>query len=50
MAYFKHILGLATLLWCMVLTASARDFVLVIDAGHGGNDTGAIGKTSKEKR
>ena len=49
MAYFKHILGLATLLWCMVLTASARDFVLVIDAGHGGNDTGAIGKTSKEK-
>lgn len=30
-------------------TASAKDFVVVIDAGHGGHDAGAVGKTSKEK-
>jgi len=28
---------------------SARDFVVVIDAGHGGKDYGAIGKYSNEK-
>ncbi len=28
---------------------SAKDFVVVIDAGHGGHDAGAVGKTSKEK-
>jgi N-acetylmuramoyl-L-alanine amidase len=27
----------------------AKDFVLVIDPGHGGRDSGAIGKISKEK-
>lgn len=30
-------------------TASAKDFVVVIDAGHGGHDAGAVGRTSKEK-
>lgn len=30
-------------------TASAKDFVVVIDAGHGGHDAGAVGKISKEK-
>ena len=30
-------------------SASAKDFVVVIDAGHGGHDAGAIGKISKEK-
>lgn len=30
-------------------TASAKDFVVVIDAGHGGHDAGAVCKTSKEK-
>ncbi len=29
--------------------ANAKDFVVVIDAGHGGHDPGALGKTSKEK-
>lgn len=29
--------------------AAGRDFVLVIDAGHGGHDPGAVGKISKEK-
>lgn len=27
----------------------AKDFVVVIDAGHGGHDPGAVGKISKEK-
>ena len=49
MTLMKHILGLAMLLWCVCLTTSARDFVVVIDAGHGGHDSGAVGKTSKEK-
>ncbi len=49
MRFFKHILGLALLLWCTCVTASAKDFVVVIDAGHGGHDPGAVGKTSKEK-
>lgn len=30
-------------------TAWAKDFVVVIDAGHGGHDPGAVGKISKEK-
>lgn len=30
-------------------SAWAKDFVLVIDAGHGGHDPGAIGRISKEK-
>ena len=29
--------------------AAAKEFVVVIDAGHGGNDPGAIGKISREK-
>lgn len=49
MASFKHILGLAWLLCCFSLTVGAKDFVVVIDAGHGGHDAGAAGKTAKEK-
>lgn len=29
--------------------AEAKDFVVVIDAGHGGHDPGAVGKSAKEK-
>lgn len=30
-------------------SAGAKDFIVVIDAGHGGHDPGALGKFSKEK-
>ncbi|MDR0940249.1 MAG: N-acetylmuramoyl-L-alanine amidase [Mediterranea sp.] len=30
-------------------SARAKEFVVVIDAGHGGNDPGAVGRISKEK-
>ena len=30
-------------------SAEAKDFVVVIDPGHGGHDPGAVGKISKEK-
>lgn len=32
-----------------VLAADNKQFVLVIDAGHGGKDPGAVGKTAREK-
>lgn len=32
-----------------ILSAWGKDFVVVIDAGHGGHDPGAVGKISKEK-
>lgn len=40
--------GLLTSPFCTG-SAEAKDFVVVIDAGHGGHDPGAIGKISKEK-
>lgn len=40
--------GLLTSPFCAG-SAEAKDFVVVIDAGHGGHDPGAIGKISKEK-
>ena len=49
MTAYKHILGIVWLLCCCFLTATAKDFVVVIDAGHGGHDSGAVGKTAKEK-
>lgn len=33
----------------MMMSAANNKFVLVIDAGHGGHDAGAVGATSKEK-
>lgn len=41
------ILLLMLCLWAMC--AAGKTFTLVIDAGHGGHDTGALGKYSKEK-
>lgn len=51
----KHFLFIRLLyisLWAFLLSGSslwAKDFVVVIDPGHGGRDPGAVGKISKEK-
>jgi N-acetylmuramoyl-L-alanine amidase len=49
----KSFLRIVVLLWTMCLSisymAEAQNFVLVIDAGHGGHDPGALGKKAKEK-
>ena len=49
MASYKHIISIFGFLCCFCLTIAAKDFVVVIDAGHGGHDSGAVGKTAKEK-
>ena len=46
--YIGICLGLLTSSFC-ISNAEAKDFVVIIDAGHGGHDPGAIGKISKEK-
>ena len=40
---------LTVLLLCFSTGISAQSFTVVIDAGHGGHDPGAVGRTSKEK-
>ena len=49
-----YILYIVICLWLLFLPSCTnhlwgKDFVVVIDAGHGGHDPGAIGKISKEK-
>ncbi|PTL33077.1 N-acetylmuramoyl-L-alanine amidase [Prevotella sp. oral taxon 376] len=39
----------ALMAFAMVATAASHKFTLVLDAGHGGHDTGAVGSISKEK-
>ena len=34
----------------LALMAANKKFTLVIDAGHGGHDAGAVGTITKEKR
>lgn len=34
---------------CFCLSAKGKDFVVVIDSGHGGHDPGAVGKRGREK-
>ena len=38
-----------TCLFVAVATAANKKFTLVIDAGHGGTDAGAVGSITKEK-
>lgn len=46
----RHIaVSLILCLFTLVSLAADKKFTLVIDPGHGGNDTGAQGKISKEK-
>lgn len=52
--YKRYILYIGMILGLLALPlaaseAMAKDFVVVIDAGHGGHDPGAIGQISKEK-
>lgn len=49
---FKHVKRVLTACYIMlfaVLTGVSRDFVLVIDPGHGGHDCGAVGAKTNEK-
>lgn len=50
----SYIIYICICLWLLFLPLCTshlwgKDFVVVIDAGHGGHDPGAIGKISKEK-
>ena len=45
----RNILMLAVMLLALITEVGAKEFTLVIDAGHGGHDTGAQGKLSEEK-
>lgn len=45
----KHFNILFLFLALCILPATAKKYVLVIDAGHGGKDAGAVGSMSKEK-
>ena len=45
----KRVLRHITLMLCLLTTGTANAYTLVIDAGHGGKDAGALGFSSKEK-
>ncbi len=46
--YIGIYIGLTICPFC-ICNAEAKNFVVVIDAGHGGHDPGAVGRISKEK-
>jgi len=47
--FFKVLLLMSIMLFGVSLHADSKDFIVVIDAGHGGHDPGAIGRKAKEK-
>ena len=40
---------IAMVLFAVPFSGAAKELVVVIDAGHGGHDPGAVGRISKEK-
>ena len=48
-SFLRIVMLLCTMCLSISYMAEAQNFVLVIDAGHGGHDPGALGKKAKEK-
>lgn len=47
--HIRRWMALAVVALC-TLSAYAKDFTIIIDAGHGGHDAGALGKNTTEKK
>lgn len=46
---WRWVLCLVGIGCCVNIPLAAKDFTVVLDAGHGGHDAGAVGRISKEK-
>ena len=45
----KFLIFIIAIGWALVSHAASKNFTLVIDAGHGGHDAGAVGAITREK-
>ena len=45
----KFLIFIIAIGWALVSHAASKTFTLVIDAGHGGHDAGAVGAITREK-
>ncbi len=48
-SHISSIIIVISIIFCLPISIEAKDFVVVIDAGHGGKDGGAVGTYAKEK-